>query len=55
VSAPAITARPTLRGLRGGKDGILDRALRYLQAGRRRACSPSRGSPCCYFEVTARR
>jgi len=31
---PAITVRPTLRGLRAGKDEVLDRALRYLQTGR---------------------
>jgi hypothetical protein len=31
---PAITARPTLRGLHAGKDEVLDRALRYLQTGR---------------------
>ena len=31
---PAITVRPTLRGLRAGKDEVLDRALRYLQTAR---------------------
>ncbi|HEX3763684.1 MAG TPA: hypothetical protein VHW23_33535 [Kofleriaceae bacterium] len=31
---PAITIRPTLRGVRAGKDEVLDRAVRYLQTGR---------------------
>lgn len=31
---PQITVRPTLRGLRAGKDEVLDRALRYLQTGK---------------------
>jgi C-terminal processing protease CtpA/Prc len=31
---PQITVRPTLRGLRAGKDEVLDRALRFLQTGR---------------------
>ena len=31
---PQITIRPTLRGLRAGKDEVLDRALRFLRTGR---------------------
>lgn len=31
---PAITIRPTLRGVRAGQDEVLDRAVRYLQTGR---------------------
>lgn len=31
---PAITIRPTLRGLRAGKDEVLERALRHVQTGR---------------------
>jgi len=30
---PDVTVRPTLRGLRAGKDEVLDRAVRYLQSG----------------------
>ena len=31
---PGITIRPTLRGLRAGKDEVLERALRHVQTGR---------------------
>jgi C-terminal processing protease CtpA/Prc len=31
---PDVLVRPTLRGLRAGKDEVLDRAVRYLRTGR---------------------